>query len=1331
MSPATPIEDTIIAASPDTDSIGSTDDPQAGGLFSTGNETILSGIDSSIIENTLLAKASADAAKTSETNAAGSATSATTSATNASTSASNAAASATSAASDLALIGTSVTDAEAARDAAQAAQTAAETAETNAETAETNAATSATNASTSASTATTKAGEANTSATAAGNSATSASTSATSASNSASTATTKASEASTSATNAATSASTATTKASEASTSATNAASSASTATTKASEASSSAASASTSASTATTKASEAATSATNAASSETNAQTAQTAAELAETNAETAETNASASASTATTKAGEASTSATNAANSATSASGSASTATTKAGEASTSATNAATSETNAASSATSASNSASTATTKASEASTSASTATTKAGEASTSATNAATSETNAGTSETNAASSASAASTSETNAASSATSASGSASTATTKASEAATSASNASTSETNAASSATSASTSASNASSSATSAASAQTAAESARDATLAAYDNFDDRYLGVKSSDPSVDNDGNALIAGALYFNSTSESMQVYTGSAWVAAYVSGTGFAALSGATFTGDVTVPNLITSGNVDGRDVSADGTKLDGIASGATVPNNATITLAAGTNLSGGGDFTTNQSSNETITFNFSGTIPTATSDLTNDSGFITSADGGNAQTLDSLDSTQFLRSDQSGTLTGDLTLTSTADNGAVLKLVSNDPSDLVDFGIEGQIQFFAENDASQSVQYYGIQLRTADVTDGTEDGWLYFNSIANGTLTNANALGSDGSFYMLGNGNAPDAVIKWHQTKGTSHNVSLGVATPSADRTITLPDATGTVALTSGNVFSATKLQFSRTIAGNPFDGTSNIAIASTQLSDAASINASTLDSLDSTSFLRSDAADSFSGKIDATGTIEFAGGTTFDPSGGGTGTDTATDVGLALKSGTRIVGTNDGYIRSLIDWTSGSNLDIGQSSTGLINHTRIFGGNNGVELYENSTKRIETTSSGATVTGTLVADEIAMGDSNSGNSFANRIKLGASGDLKLFHSGTASLISDTGTGGLFITGSNAITFQSGDYGETYATFNDDGAVSLRHDNSVKFSTTSTGAEITGVLVSDGLDLGDNERIRLGASPTSDLQIWHDGTNSNIVNGTGSLIIADTSGDVKIQGKYGEQSIVANSDGSVELYHDNSKKLETTSDGASITGDLTLTSTDAGATDDPSLILYRNSSSPAYNDTLGEIIFRGNNVTSGQTADYASLTTKVLGTANNFENGELNINVLRTGAVLEVASFSFSEVRFKQPVKLDEDVNITFEGSSSNSHETVLDVIDPTADRTITLPDASGTVALTSDITGGASKGFAVAMAIAL
>lgn len=137
------------------------------------------------------------------------------------------------------------------------------------------------------------------------------------------------------------------------------------------------------------------------------------------------------------------------------------------------------------------------------------------------------------------TDAATSATAAASSATDAANSASAASTSASNASTSATNAATSATNASTSETNAATSASSASTSATSSANSATAAAtSASNAATSATNAENA-YDSFDDRYLGAKSSDPSVDNDGDALITGALYFNTTDGAMKVYDGSAW------------------------------------------------------------------------------------------------------------------------------------------------------------------------------------------------------------------------------------------------------------------------------------------------------------------------------------------------------------------------------------------------------------------------------------------------------------------------------------------------------------------------------------------------------------------------------------------------------------------------------------------------------------------------------------------------------------------------------------------------------------------------------------------------------------------------
>ena len=151
--------------------------------------------------------------------------------------------------------------------------------------------------------------------------------------------------------------------------------------------------------------------------------------------------------------------------------------------------------------------------------------------------------TAETNAETAETNAAASASAAATSASNAATSATAAS----TAQTAAETAET---NAETAETNAASSAAAASSSATSA---ATSAASA-----------LAAFDNFDDTYLGAKASDPATDNDGDPLTGGDLYYNTTDDVMKVYTGSAWVTAYVPGD--AANITSTATGDVSATNV---------------------------------------------------------------------------------------------------------------------------------------------------------------------------------------------------------------------------------------------------------------------------------------------------------------------------------------------------------------------------------------------------------------------------------------------------------------------------------------------------------------------------------------------------------------------------------------------------------------------------------------------------------------------------------------------------------------------------------------------------------------------------------------------
>ena len=258
---------------------------------------------------------------------------------------------------------------------------------------------------------------------------------------------------------------------------------------------------------------------------------------------------------------------------------------------------------------SATAAATSAASAAASATAAATSASSAATSAGSSEASAIASATSASAAATSASSAATSATAAATSATSADNSATAAATSATSADASATAAATSETNAATSASSALTSATSAATSASSALTSANSAA---TSASSA----ATSYDDFDDRYLGAKASDPTLDNNGNPLITGALYFNTTIPAMKVYTGSAWqiVAADTSNfvdkslwTAKGALVGASAAG---TPATLTVASTNGYVLSVDSAESTGLK--WILPNPGDITgVTAGTGLSGGG------------------------------------------------------------------------------------------------------------------------------------------------------------------------------------------------------------------------------------------------------------------------------------------------------------------------------------------------------------------------------------------------------------------------------------------------------------------------------------------------------------------------------------------------------------------------------------------------------------------------------------------------------------------------------------------------------------------------------------------------
>jgi len=202
-----------------------------------------------------------------------------------------------------------------------------------------------------------------------------------------------------------------------------------------------------------------------------------------------------------------------------------------------------------------------------------------------------------------------------------------------------------------------------------------------------------------------------------------------------------------------------------------------------------------------------------------------------------------------------------------------------------------------------------------------------------------------------------------------------------------------------------------------------------------------------------------------------------------------------------------------------------------------------------------------------------------------------------------RLQIGASQDLELYHSSNNSIINNSASGFLFIQSNNLAVRSTGQENMIVGTAN--GSVDLYYDNNKKLETLSNGAKITGTFVPDGdgnrdlgstslqwqnvyidndLFIGDNGKAIFGDG--SDLQIYHDGTDSYIQNTTNDLFIDNNGDDIVIrtvdtiffQVNNTENTITAKANGAVELYYDNAKKFETTSTGGFLTGNLGIGNT---------------------------------------------------------------------------------------------------------------------------------------------------------
>jgi len=152
------------------------------------------------------------------------------------------------------------------------------------------------------------------------------------------------------------------------------------------------------------------------------------------------------------------------------------------------------------------------------------------------------------------------------------------------------------------------------------------------------------------------------------------------------------------------------------------------------------------------------------------------------------------------------------------------------------------------------------------------------------------------------------------------------------------------------------------------------------------------------------------------------------------------------------------------------------------------------------------------------------------------------------------------------------------------------------------------------------ASPATAFDVTGtitaddVILSNDMTVADNGKVIFGAG--SDLQIYHDGSNSYVDDtGTGRLYLRGND-RVQIQKYTGEDMITAIADGAVNLYHNNSKKFETSASGVDVTGTVTADDIILSDADAPSITLTDTT------NTLTTLIQSGNSTAIiGTTTDH--------------------------------------------------------------------------------------------------------------
>ena len=296
-----------------------------------------------------------------------------------------------------------------------------------------------------------------------------------------------------------------------------------------------------------------------------------------------------------------------------------------------------------------------------------------------------------------------------------------------------------------------------------------------------------------------------------------------------------------------------------------------------------------------------------------------------------------------------------------------------------------------------------------------------------------------------------------------------------------------------------------------------------------------------------------------------------------------------------------------------------------------------------------------------------------------------------------KLTLGSSSDYEVYHDGSNAVHRVTGDGDLKLLVEEKNFIVQGTGGHQIIKGIDNGAVELYYDNTLRLETRTNDVKFHGGLVAV-----DNVKLQLGSS--GDLQLFHDGSNSYVSDpiGIGNLRIRVNTGQVELQPKIGEYGLICKPAGAVELYHNNSKKFQTQAFGAKIfnTAGSGGTRLEIQGQEGNPAILQLNADdgddnadySQIYHGTDGAVLFR--NFTSGSWE--TNIKTIGNGAVELYYNNGLQFETLSNGVKPTNNLF----MNDGKPIYLGNhlDLNIRHDGNNSIiSHSGTGDLLINTAD----------------------------------